>query len=496
MAEPQSIGARTLKGMLWAYSSYVGGRVLVLISTAILARLLVPEEFGVVALALIFMALLETVKDLGLSQALVAAPEDEVLDQADTVFVSSVAMGAVLALAAAAMAPLAALFFDEPQLVALVPVLGLNFFIRSLGSTHYALAQKRLDFRSRTAAEFADVVVRGLTGIVLALAGLGVWSLVIGYLVGTTTLTVTLWLLVKWRPSYHLRRDQLPSLLRFGGTLTGVDVIAAVISNVDYVFVGKLLGPAALGLYTLGYRLPQLVIVNLSAVAGQVLFPAFANVERRSLARAYLVAFRYTLMISFPLAAGMALLAEPLVLAAFGPNWTGAVGAMEVLTVYAFAVTVGIPAGTVYKAVGRADVLLKLAVPRAALLIFALFLVADEGIVAVAACQAAVAGLFSVIGLALAARLLAVEPLRILGAIWPPLVAAAAMAAIIFAVARPIESPWLSLIAAGIVGAPVYLGALWITAREDLLDLRAKLARPRPLPPSDVAVARETDVIS
>jgi O-antigen/teichoic acid export membrane protein len=495
MAHEERIGSRTLRGMFWAYSSYIGGRLLVLVSTAILARLLTPKDFGVVALALIFMAFLETVKDLGLSQALVASRED-VTERANTVFVSSIVLGAALSLVVAAISPLAALFFDEPRLVQLLPVLGLNFLIRSLGSTHYALAQKWLAFRARTLAEFADVVVRGLTGIALALAGAGVWSLVLGYVVGTAVLTVSLWVLVPWRPALRFRRRYLPDLLRFGGAVTGVDLISAVIGNVDYVFVGKILGPASLGLYTLAYRLPELVIMNLSTTAGQVLFPALTNVARSALGHAYLVAFRYTLMISLPLAASMAVLADPLVLAAFGPKWHGAVAPMQVLTIFAFGVTVGIPAGVAYKSVGRADVLLKLAVPRAALLVGSVALLANRGIVAVAGCQAAVAGLFSIIGLVLASRLLQVGPHRLLGAIWPPLVASAAMAGVLFVLERAITPPWPTLVASGVAGAAVYLGMLWLLARDALRDLWLKL-RPSGTPPvSELTVARETDVIA
>ena len=367
----ESIASRTLRGAAWAYGSYVGGRVLVLASTALLARLLAPAEFGLVALALIFIALLETVADLGLSQSLVIV-RDDVLEHADTVFTASVLVGTGLACATAAIAPLAALFFHEPQLVGLLPVLGANFLLRSLGTTHYALAQRRSEFRSRTAAELADVAVRGLVGIALALSGLGAWSLVLGYLAGTAALTLVLWVRVPWRPSLRLRRDHLRTLWRFGGALTGLDVVAAVIANVDYVFVGRVLGPASLGLYSLGFRIPELLILNLSVVAGQVLFPAFATLDRDALRRAYLTSLRYTLMVALPAAAGLAVLAEPLTLALFGDAWHGAISATQVLTLYALGVAIGMPAGSAYKALGRVKVLLLLAIPRAGLLITAL----------------------------------------------------------------------------------------------------------------------------
>jgi PST family polysaccharide transporter len=495
------IGARTLRGAFWAYFSYVGGRLLILVATAILARLLTPKEFGIVGFALIFMALLETVKDLGLGQALVASRPEDVYERADTVFVAGLGLGLVMTGIVAAVSPLAAAFFDEPQLLGILPVLGLNFLIRSVGATHYSLAQKEMLFRTRTIAEFCDVLVRGTVGVVLALAGAGVWSLVIGYVAGTTALVTALWVLVPWRPKLRLDRSQLPGLLRFGGALTGVDITSAITANADYVFVGKVLGPASLGLYTLAFRLPELAIVNVATVAGIVLFPAFANVDRNALSHAYTQALRYLLMLCMPIAAGVALLAAPLVEVAFGPKWDGAVEPMQLLTLYAFAVTVGIPAGTAYKAVGRAGVLLKLAVPRTVMLVAGVAIFVSSGITAVAATHAVVAGLFSVIGILLASRLLGVRLSRLLSLGVAPLVATAAMSAVVVGVDSLLDSAPATVLVAGAAGAAVYLGVLMLLAPDAVRDLRDKLrAAPSAQAEQDqidpLAVTRETDVIA
>ena len=475
-AEP-SLGARTLRGTAWAYGSYIGGQALVLVATAILARILTPSEFGLVGLALIFIVLLDTVSDLGLSPALVISTEEELSERANTVFTLTVALGLGLSAATAAVAPLAGRFFDQPDVVPLLAVLGLNFFLRSLGATHYALAQKRMDFRTRTTAELVGVIARGASGIALALAGFGAWSLVIGYLVGSAAITVTLWVLVSWRPSGGPRRAHLPSMLRFGSTLTAVDVLAAVISQVDYIFIGRVLGTSALGLYTLGFRLPEMLIISLAVVSGRVLFPAFAAVDREALGRAFLVSVRYSAIVALPLAAGLVALAEPFVLAVFGDKWEGSVDSMRVLSLYALAVAIGIPAGIAYKATGQAGVLLKLAVPRAALVVTSIALVVDEGIVAVAACQAAVAGLFAVIGLGIATRMLAVRPAELLAMVVPPLVAATAMGLAAFAVATAIEASWAALVLGIGIGLPTYAGLLWLLAPDVLRDLRSRVAQ-------------------
>lgn len=220
-----SLGTRTARGLLWAYGSYVGGRLLVLVSTAILARLLAPREFGLVATALIAITLLQTASDLGVTQALILGDEEQALARADTAFGFSVLLGIGLTGATAAISPLVAAFFHEPAVGVLLPVLGLNFLISSLGATHYALAQKRIEFRSRTFAEFAEVIVRGITGIALAVAGFGAWSLVLAGAGMATVLVVA------------VHTFESPGLLL---------AIGGVLGSASYVAILWLVAPQAL----------------------------------------------------------------------------------------------------------------------------------------------------------------------------------------------------------------------------------------------------------
>jgi O-antigen/teichoic acid export membrane protein len=469
-----SISARTLRGMFWAYGSYVAGRVLVLLSVAILAHLLSPSEFGLVGFALTVTALLDTLSGFGVGQALVVAEEDERFEEkATTAWTLSTLMGLGLMVLTIAISPLAANFFHEPDLEPLLAVLGLNFLLRGVGTTHFAIAQKWIDFRTRTAAELADVVVRGATGVVLALAGAGAWSIVLGYLAGTAAMTILLWILVPFRPKPKRALPHVGGLVRFGGGLALLDVLAAVTANVDYVLVGRVLGAADLGLYLLGFRLPELLVMNLSMVAGLVLFPAFAGVPRERITDAFLTSFRYMLMVTVPLTVGLIVLAEPLTLVAFGDQWRDSIPAMQVLSLFAFAVTIGIPAGTVYKSLGRVSVLIALAIPRTILAITTIAIFVQQGIVAVAACQAAVAGTFAMIGIGLASRLLAARPSQTLAGAWPSLAAGAVLAGVLVLVVWGIDTPVLALVVGVPVGGLAYLGALWVVASDSLRHLWA-----------------------
>jgi O-antigen/teichoic acid export membrane protein len=480
--------------MFWAYGAYVGGRILTLIATAILARLLTPREFGLVALAILFMFIFETLSDLGVSQALVVVDKDAELEHAETVFVWTITLGAGFSALTAALSPLAALFFDQPKLTGILAALGLRFFLRSLSATHFALAQKRIDFRPRTAAQLSDVTTRGLTSIAFAIAGFGAWSLVFGYLAGSVALTAVLWTMVQWRPKLKPRREHLRSMLTFGGKISAVNLVTAVETNLDYLFIGRVLGATDLGLYSLGFRLPELLILNLSVVAGQVLFPAFASVERADLARTFQIALRYTLMISLPMAAALAVLAHPFILALFGDQWGRSVPAMRVLTLYALAVAVAIPGGTVLKATNRAGILLVLSIPEGMVLFAAIWIFVDNGIVAVATCMAGVLGLFALISTLAGMRVLHVTAREVWSALWAPLVATAGMVAVLLPIERTIDSAWPALLAGGVLGSMAYLLLLWVFAREALIRLR-DLALARGSPGAERA-PRETETLA
>lgn len=481
--EQHGLGTRTLRGMTWAYSSYVGGRLLILASTAILARILTPADFGVVALAITFMALLDGLADLGLGSALIIQREEDLYERANTAFVATVAIGFSLSVLVAACSPLVASFFHSPELQPIAAVLGVNFFLRSLGATPYAIAQKTLDFRTRTIAEFADVAVRGAVGVGLALAGLGAWSLVIAYLVGTVALDLAVWKMVEWRPRLRPKLSHLREMLGFGGKISAVSLMATAIANVDYVFIGRVLGASSLGLYTLGFRLPELIVLNLSVVMGRVLFPAYSAVDRNSLNHALLISQRYNVMFALPLTIGLVILSQPMVLGLFGDQWSGSITAMQLLSVYAFMVTVGIPAGTVFKATGRAGILLALAIVRFALVAGLIAVVIDRGIDAVALVQASAAFLNEIAGLALASRFLGVSAISIWRSVWPSLAAGALMVPPLVAVERLIDPYWPAMIVGGLTGATVYLGAMLLISPDSLRYLRAKMFPAPPPPP-------------
>lgn len=464
-ARRERLSHRTARSMVVAYSSYVGGRLLVLVSTAILAHLLAPRQFGLVALALLAGSVLDGIANFGIAESLVIAPDEELEARSQTAWRMSMAVGTLVAVVIAALSPVVSQFFHQPGLRDLLLLVALNFVVRSLGDTHYALAQRSLNFGLRAGAELTEVVVRGITSIILALCGLGAMSLMLGYLAGVIARTIVLWVGVPFRPRRGHARTGAGVMLRFGGKLTALEVIGTVFYNVDNAVVGKLLGAAALGLYSLGYRMPELLVYNLAVVAQEVLYPAFAAAHRDSLERAFLLSLRFLLVVGLPMAMGLAVLARPFVETLFGHQWEHAVPVMQVLAALALCGVLGIPAGTIYKATNRVGVLIALSVPRALIVLPGLVLFGRHGIVSVAAVMTAGALVAALIGIVLASRLVGVG-LRAIGeAATPAVLATIPTTVVVMAVAHAAaDSNLVALAASGLLGTVTYLAALRVAS--------------------------------
>jgi O-antigen/teichoic acid export membrane protein len=468
----KEVAARTLRGMFWAYGSYLGLRLSTLLATAILAHLLTPGDFGVVAIATTAMAFLEMLQGLGVSQALVVADEQHVDDQADTAFTLSVSLGLAMAIITAALGPIAADFFHQPELTKIMPVLGTTFFILSLSSTHYALAMRNIDFRSRTIAELGEALTRGGFGIALALAGAGVWSLVFGYVAGNLAMTVLLWRLVRWRPRRPKGLHHLRALMSFGGFITGISVLSAFGTQFDNLVVGRGLGATQLGFYSIATKVPYLFILNIAVVAGQVLFPAFASLDSDALRRGLITSYRYIATVVFPLTIFLIVLAGPLINAVFGSRWQGAVAATQVLCLWAMMSPISMVSGNAFMSRGRASIVFYIAIPQVLALIAGSLIFVQDGIVAISWVQACIAIVAQIVTLEIARRTFQL-PLRSLGgAFLPPIVAAGALAAVLLLAHELISSAWPVIVVGAAGGGAVYLLALHTLAPDLIPGVR------------------------
>jgi PST family polysaccharide transporter len=460
----RALGRRTAAGFIWALLGAGAGKLLALASVAVLARLLAPAEFGLFAFALVYIAYLDTLGDLGTGAALVYWP-DRARDVAQVTFALNLLTGVAWFLLTWVLAPAVATFFHSPEGAPILRALGATFPLTALANTHDALCTKDLRFRARFIPEIGLAAVKAVLTIALALAGVGVWSLVWGHLAATGVRGALLWLVVPWRPAWRWPAGLLRPVLRYGGWIVMVDVIAVIVHHADYVVVGRLLGVTTLAFYQMAYKVPEAVVIVLVWQASLVLFPAFSKAQAsgRSLGDAYLTALRYFSLLVVPAAVSVVLLADPLVLTLFGEAWRPSIPILRVLAVYTGLRALETQAGDVLKAQGRPKLLAALGALKALILVPALVVAARWDATAVAATMAAVAGAMTLLDFALVRHTTGVPAGSILGAVATSLLPAAVLAVVLTVWTHAAAGAGSPLALAG--GVALGLGAYLVAVR-------------------------------
>lgn len=465
-----NLARATVSGTLWNYATYYSGRLLVFLSTIILARLLTEEDFGVAAYALVAISFLDVMNDFGIGPALIFHHEKP--ETADTAFWLGLAIGFGLFVVSWFGAVLVGDFFHDPRAVPITRVLALTFPISAFGNVHDALLRKRLHFKKRFIPDLAQAIGKGIISIVLALLGFGAWSLVLGQLAGKFVTVIAYWIVLPWRPAFRFVRQEARALLSFGMNIVWVNLLGILLLNIDYLFVGRFLGAAALGVYTLAFRIPDLVIMQFCNVIAQVVFPVFARMrdDAAALRRGFITTTSYVALITVPLGLGIALCAQPFVLAFFTDRWVDAIPVMRAIAIYALLLSLTYNAGDVYKAQGHPDILTKLGIVRLILLAPALWwaVTVPANITAVGWTQAFMALIAAAMFLIVAVKMLDTSIWAIVQALRPAAISGALMVPAVLAalVLTANMLPIVQLIVCVLVGAFVYLGSLWLFQRE------------------------------
>jgi PST family polysaccharide transporter len=275
--------------------------------------------------------------------------------------------------------------------------------------------------------------------------------------------------------------------LKYGINIVGVDLLGILLLNVDYMLVGRYLGAENLGVYTLAFRMPDLLILQFARILSVVIFPIYTRMRDipGSLSKGFLMTTRYISLLTVPLGIGLALVAQPFVLAVFTDKWVDAIPVVRAIAIYSMLLSLAYNAGSAYKAEGRPQVLTWLGIVRLAMLLPALLWATSivKSIVVVGWMQAAVALLGGVLNLYVAGRLLKLSPAQLLSALRPAFQSTffLAIAVILSLFLLQGASAWVQLIIASLSGALIYLAALWLFERDVInaasLQVRSALGR-------------------
>ncbi|MGA1875731.1 MAG: oligosaccharide flippase family protein, partial [bacterium] len=395
---------------------------------AILARLLVPEDFGLMTFGLLIIAYIETVGDFGISMALIYWPSRR-NEAAQVTFIMNLIMGLVWLPFSWSLAPLVGQFFQNSSAVPILRALAFHFPIKALGNTHDALLRKDLKFRERLIPDIGMAMTKALIAVILAKLGFGVFSLVWGQLLGEGICTILTWIIVDWRPGLTMPLDLVRPMIAYGRYIVGVNILAAIVHHMDFVVVGKMLGAATLGFYQIAYKLPETTIVMIIRTTGKVLFPAYSKLKqgKSELRKGFTVTLRYVSILSVPIAIGFFLFAEPLVLTVFGQTWRESIPILRALGLAACFRSLGSHAGDIYKATGRTGLMMVLGVVKAIILIPALILAGRFGPAEVASALAMVLILTCTMNIGVVCHIIGIPVLSVLDALRPSVICSTIM---------------------------------------------------------------------
>ncbi len=482
---PAGIDARTAGSSFgWSAVSFTASKLLVFLVTLVMARLLVPEDFGVVAVGLAIIAFLEVALDLGVGSALVYEQERGITPRVQTAFTLNLGIASACTLVGVLAAPAIADVFDVED-TDLLRVLFLYFLLRGLVQVPDAVLRRDLAFRKRAGVEISRAVARGAVSVPLAVLGFGPWALVIGILASEAVGVVLTWWATRFLPTFRIDRGAVRTLLGFGTAVLTLKILGAVLENADYYIVGSQLGTYDLGIYTLAYRVPEIVLANVFWIFSSVAFSIYSrarSADARELGTVAMRALQLITLFAFPAGVGVAIVSMPLTVALLGWEWEDAAAPMAFVALSMAASSIGYASGDVFPAVGRPGLLIKIVVPMVVVKVTGLLLAAPYGLTAMAATLAGMSVAFAAVRLTVANRLLGLSALVSLRAMVPGTVAAVGAAAgalpVVLLAAPDVETLCLAVVA-GMVGTAALLGLFCRPVVRDLAALASSMRRAR-----------------
>lgn len=447
-----------IASLLWKFLERCSVQVVSFVVTIVLARILCPEDYGLIALVMVFINISSVLVEGGLNTALIQKKNASQIDFS-TIFYTSLSMALFLYLVLYWGAPFIAKFYGKEQLIPIVRLLGFSLFFYAINSVQKAYLIKNLLFKNLFFSGFGAVLLSGVLGVYMAKSGFGVWALVTQSVVSQIATTLVMWFTVKWRPTWEFSWDSFRQLFGFGSKILFTNFMISFFVNIRNLIIGKVYSAASLAYFDRGKQFPSLIIDNINSSIQSVLFPVLADQQNSKSSVKQIVrrSIKTSTYIIFPLVIGLAVSADPLVRFLLTDKWVGVIPFIQIFCMMYLLMPMQIANMEAIKALGHSGTSLKLETIKKIIELLILIITVPIGVYAIA-WGLVVYNLFSIfINTYPNKKLLEYDLSSQIKDVIPALLVSLAMGIIIILFNQLEIASWMKFVADVIIGIVVYL---------------------------------------
>lgn len=381
----KSLRTNIINSLFWKFLERGGTQGIQFLVQLLLARILTPEDYGTIALIIIFIQISNVFIQSGFNTALIQKSDADDIDFS-SVFYLSLFVSLIIYIILFFTAPSIAVFYDKPIVSPVLRVLGVTLFFGAINSIQNAIIAKTMQFKKLFYSSLISILVSSILAILAAYNGLGIWAIVIQQLTLQILITVVMWFTVKWRPKLLFSFEKLSNLFSYGSKILASSLIETLYNNIRGLVIGKIYNPSVLGYYNRGQQFPSVIITNINGTIQSVMLPVL-SAEQSDLKKVKSLVRRSISVSSFlvfPLMIGLAVIAEPLIVLVLTDKWLPAVPFLQIYCI-SYAVwplhTANLQA---INALGRSDIFLKLEILKKVIGIIILLFSVKYGVYAIA----------------------------------------------------------------------------------------------------------------
>ncbi len=378
-----SLRKQASRGFVWTFAQQFGNQLIGFFVSLVLARLLLPSEFGLIGMIAIFVSIGNMLLNSGLTQSLVRSPD---LDEEDysTVFYFNFVTSIIIYIIIFFIAPYVAKFYNQDIITNLLRIYCTTFMISSLAAVQQARLTKEMNFKRQAFIAIPATISGGIVGVSLAYLDFGVWSLVWSYLTTSIISTLQLWIYSKWTPRLAFNKSKFKIHFSFGYKLTLSGLLESIFNNIYLIVIGKYFSVAQVGFYTRAETMKQLPVINISSSLQKVTYPLFASIQNddQRLKRVFTQLMEIVIFVIAPVLIFLAILAEPTFRFLFTEKWLPAVPYFQILCITGILYPIHSYNINILNVKGRSDLVLKLELIKKIVIVITILVAIKFGILA------------------------------------------------------------------------------------------------------------------